>query len=92
MTTVFIRFRVADFDAWKKGYKRAIASPLGADLRSHRVWRGQDDPNLVLLEETYASREHAQAAVDDPATREAMEADGIDLASVQLDYLDEVSS
>jgi hypothetical protein len=87
-----MRFRVADFDAWRKGYERAIASPLGADLRSHRVWRGQDDPNLVLIEETYASRELAQAAIDDPATREAMEADGIDLSSLQLDYLDEVSS
>jgi len=91
MTTVVIRFLVADFDAWKIGYERAISGPLGADLRSHRIWRGQDDPNLVLIEERYDSRELAQAAFEHPATRDAMVADGIDLSSVQLDYLHEVA-
>jgi hypothetical protein len=90
MTTVFIRFRVADFDAWKEGYERAIGGPLGGDLRSHRIWRGQDDRHLVLVEETYDSRAKAQEALDHPATREAMEADGIDLSSLRVDYADEV--
>jgi hypothetical protein len=92
MTTVLMRFRVAEFDAWRDGYLRAMAGPIGADVRSHRIWRGQDDPKLVVLEETYDSREAAQATIDNPQTEEAMKADGIDLASVALDYLDEVGS
>ena len=92
MTTVFARFRVADYEPWREGYARAVAGPLGNDLRSYRVWRGQDDPSLVVIEETYDSRELAEAAFNHPETREAMEADGIDMSSVQIDYFDEVGS
>ena len=52
MTTVLISHRVADFDAWKLAYDRVVAGPLGSATRSYRIWRGQDDPQLVILEET----------------------------------------
>ena len=90
MTTVLIRFRVADYDAWRKGYDSDLVGPLGADVRSNRIWRGQDDPNLVTLEETFESREVADSAVNHPAVQEAMVRDGIDPSSVQLDFFDEV--
>ncbi len=92
MTTVIYRFRVADFDAWSEGYGRALAGPLGSDVRTHRVWRGQDDRNLVVLEETFDSSAAAHAAVENPVVAEAMASDGIDLTSLQIDYVDEVSS
>ena len=34
------------------------------DVRSYRVWRGQDDPNLVVITETFDSREVAEALWD----------------------------
>ncbi len=92
MTTVLVRFRVADYDAWREGYDRDLVGPLGGDVRSNRIWRGQDDPNLVMLEETFDSREVAEAAVSNPAVLEAMTRDGIDLSSAQMDYFDEVGS
>jgi hypothetical protein len=88
MTTVLCYCRVADYDAFRPGYDRAIeATP---ELRSSMVWRGQDDPNLVVIAETFDSREQAQAVWTSPATQEAMAADGIDMATVQIEYFDEV--
>jgi len=53
MTTVMIHHRVADYDRWKIEYDRIFEGPLSAAVTSYRIWRGQDDPGLVILEETY---------------------------------------
>jgi hypothetical protein len=90
-TTVICRFHIAaDFDHWKAGYERAVGSD--PEVLGYRIWRGQDDPNLIVIEETHGSRSHAQMMFDHPATREAMERDGIDMSSVRWDYLDETDS
>src|SRR5271165_2392289 len=49
MTTVFAYHRVADYDFWRAGYARAIAAT--PEVRSYRIWRGQDDPNYVITAE-----------------------------------------
>ena len=90
MTTVFGRFQVADYDAWQPGYDYAVQVTPG--IRTYRAWRGQDDPNLVMVEETFDSREAAQAAWTSAETQAAMEADGIDMSSVWIEYFDEVAS
>ena len=66
MTTVMIHHRVADYDAWKIEYERVFAMPLSAAVQTYRIWRGQDDPGLVILEETYESREAADGALKIP--------------------------
>jgi heme-degrading monooxygenase HmoA len=90
MTTVLCRCRVADYDAWRAGYDHALKMTPG--IRSFRVWRGQDDTNLVVIEETFDSREEALAAWTSAETQTAMEADGIDMSSVSIDYFDEIDS
>jgi quinol monooxygenase YgiN len=77
-------------EAFRTGYDRAVAT-TGA-LRSYRVWRGQDDSNLVVITETFDSREVPEASWTSHATRDAMARDGIDMSSVQIDYLDDVGS
>ena len=52
--------------------------------------RGQDDPNLVAVIETFESREIADALLNDPAVEEAMIKDGVDLSSVRVEYLEDV--
>ena len=89
-TTVLCRCRVADYEAWRPGYDHAVRVTPG--LRTFRLWRGQDDPNLVVVEETFGTREEAQAAWTSAETQAAMEADGIDMSSVWVEYLDEVDS
>jgi heme-degrading monooxygenase HmoA len=90
MTSVLCRCRVADYDVWRPGYDHAVQVTPG--IRSFRVWRGQDDPNLVMVEETFDTREEAQALWTSAETQAAMEADGIDVSSVRIEYFDEVGS
>lgn len=89
-TIVICHCRVRDFEHWKAGYERAVSAD--PEILGYRIWRGQDDHSLVVVEETYASRSHAELMFSHPATREAMERDGVDLSSVWLDYLDEIDS
>jgi len=45
-----------------------------------------------MVEETFDTRAQGQAAWTSAETRAAMEADGIDMSSVWVDYFDEVGS
>jgi hypothetical protein len=88
MTTVLCHFRVADYDVWRRGYDYALTVTPG--VHAYRTWRAQDDPKLVVIEETFDTREQAQAAWTSAETRAAMEADGIDMSSLWLEYFDEL--
>jgi quinol monooxygenase YgiN len=92
MTTVFVNHRVADYDAWRPHFDRAMEADWTKDVRSYQVWRGQDDPSHVVVANTFDSREAAEAMVSSPMLREAMAAAGVVESSVQIDYLDEVAS
>ena len=61
MITVLISHRVADYDDWKAAYDRIDSGHLASDVRSYRIWRGLDDPNLVIVAETFESREIAES-------------------------------
>jgi hypothetical protein len=89
MVTLLIRCRVADYDFWRPRYDTAVARDLGLGLQSSRVWRGQEDKNLVVIVETYDSREAVEALLNNPAVQAEMVADGVDPSSVQIDFLDE---
>lgn len=83
MTTAFVYHRVADYFTWRRVFDEVVGSP-------HRVWRGQDDQNLVIVCETYDSREAAEAAFG-PSTLQAMARAGVDASSLRIDYVDEVT-
>jgi quinol monooxygenase YgiN len=91
VTTLMVRFRVADYDAWRPQFDGAMERAQGV-VRSYRVWRSQDDRNLVLTAETFDSREAAEALLQSPAIQDEMKAHGVDPASVQIDWLDEVGA
>ena len=90
MTTVLLRCRVADFDAWRPQYEASTAPR--PEVLSYRILRGVDDPNLVVLVETFESREAAEALLNQPGLQEEMAEHGVDVSSVTLDFLDEVAS
>ena len=77
MTTVLISHRVADYDAWKLVYDQVTSGPLGSDVSSYRIWRGQDDPNLVILEERYESRKAAEATFANPELTGVIASSGV---------------
>lgn len=90
MTTVLIYHRVADYDAWKTVYDEVDAGPLASDVRSYRIWRGHDDPNLVVIAETFDSQ-IAESTLTNPALGAAIANAGVDMSSMRIDYLDEVA-
>ena len=92
MTSVLCYCRVADYDSWRAGYAKAVEVFAEHGLRSFRVWRGQDDPNFIVVEETFDTRDEARAAWTAPETEQAMIADGIDMSTVRIEYLDEVEA
>jgi quinol monooxygenase YgiN len=92
MTTVLVQHRVLDYDVWKREYDRIVAGPLGAGVRDYRVWRGVDDPNLVVVAETYESRAAADAAGGHPDLPAAFARAGVVMTSMQVDFLDEMES
>lgn len=92
MTTVLVNHRVADYDAWRPHFDRAMEADWTKEVRSYQVWRDEDDPTHVFVANTFDSREAAEAMVNNPQLREAMAAAGVVESSVQIDYLDEVGS
>ena len=70
-----------------RAYERVVERTTG--IRSAEVWHGQDDPDLVALVEVFESREAANAAFSDPGLEDEMAADGVDLSSVRVEFLDD---
>jgi quinol monooxygenase YgiN len=92
MVSVLIHHRVADYDSWKRGYDAIMEGPLASNVRAYRIWRGCDDPNLVILCETYESREAVNATFANPVLLEAIAATGVEMPSLRVDIADEVAS
>ena len=92
MTTVFVHHRVADYNKWRAVFDEWIQSDFSRDINSYHVWRGLDDPNLVIVASTFASRQTADAAFNNPALREAMARAGVIQPSVRIDNVDDVGS
>jgi hypothetical protein len=90
MITVLLLCRVADYDTWRPRYDDSV--DMFDQVLTSQVLRGQDDPNLVVVIETFESREIAETLLNDPAVEEAMIADGVDLSSVRVEYLDDVGA
>jgi hypothetical protein len=92
MTTVFMHHRVADYNTWRPAFDRAINADWAKDIRSHRVWRGLDDQNLIIVANTFDSRQAAEAVMNNATLREAMGRGGVIESSVRIDYVDEVAA
>ena len=92
MTTVFVHHRVADYNTWRPEYDRVMAADWSKDIQAHRVWRGLDDPNLVIVATTFDSRQAAESVFNNATLREAMRRGGVIDSSVKIDYVDEVAA
>jgi hypothetical protein len=89
MTTLLIRHRVADYDAWKQVYDSVGEMQRDGGVRLDRVWRSADDPNVVVVEHDFDSRQAAKEFMDRSDLREAMTRGGVDESSMQAELLDE---
>jgi hypothetical protein len=85
--TLFLSFRVRDYDFWRAGYKVAIKET--PEVRAFRIWRSLDDPNYVVTAETFESREIAEEVLARPETKRSMEGDGIELSTLRIERVEE---
>ena len=91
-TVAVIRHRVADFDTWKQVYDDFGAVQAENGVHAHQVLRSIDNPNDVVVTHTFDSREAARAFFVMPALKDAMSEAGVDTASLEVTYFDEVES
>ena len=89
MTTLLIRHKVGDYEAWKQVYDSVGEMQRDGGVRSERVWRSADDPNMVVVEHDFDSREAAKEFMDRSDLREVMARGGVDASSMQAELLDE---
>jgi quinol monooxygenase YgiN len=90
VTTLLFRCRVGDFDTWLPQYEAAVR--VTPEVTSYRVWHGQDDPNEVVIIETFESREVAERLLNSPEMQEEMASHDVDLSSIQVAWLDEAAA
>jgi hypothetical protein len=84
MTTLLLTCRVADYKRWRPLYEEAVSHI--PEILTWRVWHGQDDPNVVVIQETYESREFAEALLNSPEMQNEMADHGV--SAVQTYFLD----
>jgi quinol monooxygenase YgiN len=88
MTTFLIRHQVTDFDTWHQGYLAAADIQQQGGVTDKAVYRDADDPNLVLVMHTFASREQGEAMMGSPDLHAAQQAAGVDMATVRVEIYD----
>ncbi len=92
MAVLLIEHRVRDFDSWKAAFDGDPVGRQQGGVRSYRVLRAVEDPNLVLIEldfesvgeaeaflarlRTLWSRVVAEGLIEAPTARIAEDADG----------------
>jgi quinol monooxygenase YgiN len=89
-TTLLIRHRIGDFDAWLRVYRGFAAAQAAGGVRSQMALRSVDDPDDVVVTHTFDSREAAEAYLSDPSLGEAMAEATVDDATVTIEFFEEV--
>lgn len=89
-TLTAVDHRVADFDAWKQMYDSVRDLQRAGGVRAHQVLREASDPNRIYVTHLFDTREAAEAFFADADLKAAMEAAGVDTASMKLFFFDVV--
>lgn len=77
MTTMFLRHKVGDYDAWRKEYSKYGDFQKASGIRSATVYRGEDDPNDVTVSHEFASVDAARAFIANNDLKAAMKSAGV---------------
>lgn len=77
MVTVIVFHRVADYEAWKAVFDEHEGVRRSHGQVEHRVYRGLDEPNRVVVHNDLPSVDAAEAFRADPSLPEAMARAGV---------------
>jgi hypothetical protein len=77
MTFLLCRNTVKDYDQWKAVFDSHQALHQEAGFRLIQIWRKIGEPNNIFFLFEVASREKAQAFIDDPVSARAGDEAGV---------------
>jgi hypothetical protein len=77
MVRLFVRHKVADYDAWRKVYDEFDETRRPMGVTDHAVFRGVDDRNDVTVWHDFADADEARAFVSSDELRNAMQQAGV---------------
>ncbi|MGD9695445.1 MAG: cyclase [Thermoleophilia bacterium] len=89
-TTVLIRHRVGDFDAWLAVYRGFADAQRAGGVRAHAALSASGDRTDIVVTHTFDSRAAADAYLADEDLRAAMAEATVDLESTTIEFFDEV--
>ena len=78
MASMFIKARVASFDAWKPIFDEKEAARRDATVTGHSVHRNSDDPNIVTVAFRVNDLARARAFIESDDMRQTMLRAGIE--------------
>jgi uncharacterized protein YciI len=77
MTTSFVRHTVANYDTWRQHFDAFQDTDAATQIKSGKVFQGTEDPNDVTVIHEFDSVADAQALLNSPELKAAMEAAGV---------------
>ena len=89
MFIMAVRHPVADYDAWKAVYDTAHPGTFGAKFA--RINREVGDPSMVVVVAGFETAEAAQAMIENPDLKDAMDRAGV-TAPPRIELYEEVES
>jgi hypothetical protein len=89
-TTLLIRHRIGDFDAWLRVYTGFAEAQAAGGVRSQMALRATEDPTDVVVTHTFDSREAAEAYLGNAELKAAMAEATVDDSTVSVEFFDEV--
>lgn len=89
MIILAIQHRVEDYETWKAVFDTLPPTSLGASF--HRLNRGADDPNNVVVVSGWTSIEAARAFTKKPELAEGMKDAGV-IGPPRFEYYEEVEA
>jgi heme-degrading monooxygenase HmoA len=78
MAKAIVQHHVVDYDRWFPAFTEHQAVRQSHGATGHSVNRAVGDPNTVVIVTDFATRDGAQAFMQDPSLRAAMERGGVD--------------
>jgi len=91
-TTVLVRHRVANYDAWKTVYDGFAPIQAEHGVRGHQVLRSHDNPNDLAITHRFDDLKTAKAFFAMPELKQAMTKAGVDDDSIEVAFYDDVEA
>jgi quinol monooxygenase YgiN len=91
MAKVIVQHHVADFEQWYPVFKEHGEVRRSHGATGHTLHRGVDDPDTILIVNSFSSLEGARAFMTDPSLKDVMARAGVD-SEPQVWVMDETES